>query len=455
MRSSLRSRLLVWYSAVLLVVLATFAALAAWSIWQSSLEDVDARLRLLAAQLANAVQVDETGRYEVNLAEASLAEFADAVDAPYYAIWAADGTLIDRSDPFVDGNSPTAFTARVREGRREVAVRMADGTTVLVGRSLAGARQNVWSAAMSLALSGGVALVVAFLGGWLLLGRALVPIGRIAATAEAMSESNLGLRIDVSTNDELGRVATALNRAFDRLQEAFERQTRFTADASHELRTPLASQMAELEWALSRPRSNKEYEESLRISMKAAERMRAVVEGLLTLARADAEAAPLARETVDLSALVEDTVAASRGAAHARGMSLHVEGRDVVVNGDPDRLRELISNLVGNAIQYGGSGDRVVCATSAAGTTALLEVRDTGPGIDAADLPHVFERFYRANKARSRSAGGAGLGLAICKWIVESHGGHIRCDSVTGQGTCFTVELPAAVVGADRELAGV
>ncbi|NOT26027.1 MAG: HAMP domain-containing protein [Acidobacteria bacterium] len=444
MRSSLRSRLLVWYSAVLLVVLSTFAALAVWSIWQSSVEDLDARLRPLATQLGNAVQVDETGRYEVNLAEASLAEFGNTVDAPYYAIWTADGTLIDRSDPFVDGTSPTTTGARVREGRREVIVRVSDGTMVLVGRSLAGAEQNVWSAATALALGGGAALVVAFLGGWLLLGRALAPIAQIAATAEAMSESNLGLRIDVSTTDELGRVATALNRAFDRLQEAFERQTRFTADASHELRTPLASQIAELEWALSRPRSDKEYEESLRVGMKAAERMRAVVEGLLTLARADADAAPLRREAIDLSALVEDTVATSRAAADARGVSLDVEGHGVVVDGDPDRLRELISNLVGNAVQYGGSGDRVVCTTSATPASVVLEVRDTGPGIDASDLPHVFERFYRANKARSRSAGGAGLGLSICKWIVESHGGRITCDSAVGQGTCFTVELPAA-----------
>ena len=447
MRSSLRSRLLVWYSVVLLVVLTTFAALAVWSIWQSSLEDLDARLRPLAAQLAAAVQLDETGRYEVNLAEASLAEFANTGDAPYYAIWSAEGALIDRSDPFVDESSPAAPGARVRDGRREVVVRIADGTTVLVGRSLAATQENIWSVSTALALSGGAALLVAFVGGWLLLGRALAPIGRIAATAEAMSESNLGLRIDISTADEVGRVAGALNRAFDRLQEAFERQTRFTADASHELRTPLASQMAELEWALSRPRSTAEYQESLRISMRAAERMRAVVEGLLMLARADAGAAPLHREHVNLSALVADCVNTSRAAAEARGMTLHVDGHDVMVDGDPDRLRELISNLVGNAIQYGGRGDRIVCVISTADAKAFLEVRDTGPGIDAADLPHVFERFYRANKARTRSAGGAGLGLAISKWIVESHGGHITCESAVGEGTRFTVELPAAGSG--------
>jgi heavy metal sensor kinase len=444
MPSSLRARLLVWYSAVLLVVLSTFAALAVWSIWRSSIEDLDARLRPLAARLGGAVEADDTGRYEVNLAEASLAEFGEAEDAPYYAIWTGDGTLIDRSEPFVDAAFPGGPGARVRDGRREVIVQTDGGAIVLVGRSLAGVTQNAWSAMAAMGLGAGAALFVAFLGGWLLLGRALAPIGRIAATAEAMSESNLGLRIDVSTTDELGRVAAALNRAFDRLQEAFERQTRFTADASHELRTPLASQLAELEWALSRPRSEAEYEGSLQVCLRAAQRMRAVVEGLLTLARADAGAAPLRREPVDLSALVQEVVVGAGASASERGVSLHVEGAGVVVDGDPDRLRELVSNLVGNAVQYGASGDRVVCATSASGDRALLEVRDTGPGIEAADLPHVFERFYRANKARSRAAGGAGLGLAISKWIAESHGGHIRCESAVGHGTRFTVELPGA-----------
>jgi two-component system sensor histidine kinase BaeS len=156
---------------------------------------------------------------------------------------------------------------------------------------------------------------------------------------------------------------------------------------------------------------------------------------------------PLQREEVDLAALAREVVDASRPLADQRGVHLRTEGAPAIVRGDPDRLRELITNLVSNAAQYGASGDEVVCATSVANGRAILEVRDTGPGIDAADLPHVFERFYRANKARSRAvggtAGGAGLGLAISKWIAESHGGRILCESAPGQGTRFTVELPA------------
>jgi len=445
-------RLLLWYSVVLLVVLSTLAAVAVWSVWRWSVDDLDGRLGPMASRLGRAVQPDETGRYEVNLAEAAFAEFGATEDAPYYAIWTADGTLIDRSDPFIDTTFPGAPHARIRDGRREVVVRADGNTLVLVGQSLAEARSNVWAATAALGIASGAALLLASLGGWLLVGRALAPIGRIARTAEAMSESNLGLRIDVATKDELGRVATALNRAFDRLQEAFERQTRFTADASHELRTPLASQMAELEWALARRRSDADYAGSLRVCMKVAQRMRAIVEGLLTLARADAGAIQPRRESVDLTALAREIIAAASTSAAERGIDLRTDGETVIVNGDPDRLRELISNLVSNAVQYSSTGGRVTCSISTSEGTAILDVSDDGLGIDAEDLPHVFERFYRANKARSRVVGGAGLGLAISKWIVESHGGKIRCDSAVGQGTQVTVELPAGRSGKDRPL---
>jgi signal transduction histidine kinase len=266
-----------------------------------------------------------------------------------------------------------------------------------------------------------------------------------------MSGSNLGLRIDVTrTEDELGAVATSLNRAFDRLQEAFERQTRFTADASHELRTPLASLMAELEWTLARPRASGEYRSSLATCMRAAQRMRGVVEGLLTLARADAGAIEPRREPVDLTDVVEDVVSGVGLIATERGIAIRVDGGPAIVNGDPHRLRELVSNLLINAVQHSLPGGTVTCSISAPGPISRLVVSDTGAGVDSEDLPHLFERFYRANKARSRASGGAGLGLAISKWIAESHGGHIRCESSMGQGARFTVELPALEAGANR-----
>lgn len=445
MLRSLRARLLAWYSLVLLIVLATFAAVALWSVWRSSLRDLDGRLSATASRLARALQANGGDRYELNLAEDDFSEFDASNDGPYYAIWTTGGTLIDRSDTGVEPAFPGTPQVRTAADRREVIIRGDGGTLVLVGQPLAGARSDLWGEIVAFAAAGGVALLLALAGGWFLVGRALAPIGRIAHTAERMSESNLGLRIDVArTEDELGSVATALNRAFDRLQDAFERQTRFTADASHELRTPLASQIAELEWALTRRRSESEYENTLRVSMKAAQRMRAVVEGLLTLARADAGPIEMPRQNVDLGDLVEEVTTSFRAVAAQRGVELRVRASRANVSGDPDRLRELISNLVSNALQYSGTGSRVTCTTSAANEKVVVEVSDTGPGIDPEDLPHIFERFYRASKTRSRASGGAGLGLAICKWIAESHRGQIRCESTQGQGARFTVEVPAA-----------
>jgi len=444
MLRSLRSKLLAWYALVLVAVLATFAALAVWTVWQSGLRDLDARLTATASLLARAITLDSAGQYEVNLTGPGLAAFTVGDDGPYYAVWTSAGKLIDRSDPDIDATTLGAPQIRSRRGNREVIVAGDHGALVLVGSSLAQLRSDLWRTVLRFAMAGGVALVLSLGGGWFLVGRALAPIARIGETAEAMSVSNLGLRVDITrTEDELGTVATSLNRAFDRLQEAFERQTRFTADASHELRTPLALLMAEIEWTLARPRANGEYRSSLGICMKAAQRMRGVVEGLLTFARADAGAIELRREPVNLAHLVEEVASGLGSIASERGVIICVEGVPALVNGDPSRLRELISNLVLNAVQYSPSGGTVTCAISTPGPALRLEVSDTGPGVDAQDLPHIFERFYRANKARSRDSGGAGLGLAISKWIAESHGGHIRCDSRKGQGARFTVELPA------------
>jgi two-component system, OmpR family, sensor kinase len=448
---SLRAKLLAWYGLVLVAVLATFAALAVWTVWQSGLRDVDTRLTATASFLARAIELDSAGQYEVNLTDPDLAEFTVRDDGPYYGVWTSEGALIDRSDPRIDPTFPGAPQVRTLGANREVIVAGDHGALVLVGDSLAQFRSDFRRAILGFAAAAGVALALALGGGWFLVGRALAPVERIAETAEAMSESNLGLRIDVTrTEDELGAVATSLNRAFDRLQEAFERQTRFTADASHELRTPLASLMAELEWALARPRASGEYRDSLAVCRRAAQRMRGVVEGLLTLARADAGAIEPQREPVNLATVVEDAVSSVGSMATERGITIAVDGVPAIVNGDPNRLRELISNLLINAVQHSFRGGTVTCSVSALGPMTCMVVSDTGAGVDAEDLPHIFERFYRAGRARSRASGGAGLGLAISKWIAESHGGHIRCESSKGQGARFVIELPALETSANQ-----
>ena len=241
-------------------------------------------------------------------------------------------------------------------------------------------------------------------------------------------------------------MALALNQAFDRLHLAVDNERRFTADASHELRTPLATISAEIEWALSRERSTDEYRRCLDTAQRAAERMRQVVERLLMLARADSAEMLLQRAPVGLAPVVSDALGIVQPLAEQKHGSASIRASSAAtVVGDRDRLTDLVTNLCSNAIQYNRDGGQVSVEVWPEGNEACLRVRDTGIGISADDLPRIFERFYRADKARTAHSGGAGLGLAIAKWIVEAHGGRIACQSTLGQGTEILVRLPRAL----------
>jgi len=294
--------------------------------------------------------------------------------------------------------------------------------------------------------------LVSLAGGWFLAGRALRPIRRITQAAQAISASNLSQRIDVARmEDELGALARTLNDAFDRLERAFEQQARFTADASHELRTPLSVLISQAQLALARDRDAPQYRAALETCLAAGRRMRATVEGLLKLARADAGKADIARGSVALASVVREAVALLRPAAAEHRVELSADlgagNEDGVVIGDASLLAEMVGNLVGNAVRYNRPGGRVDVRLASSAGRAILTVADTGVGIPAADLPHVFERFYRVDRSRARESeaaaeGGSGLGLAIAKWIVDAHRGEISVASDEGKGTVVTVTLP-------------
>jgi heavy metal sensor kinase len=284
-----------------------------------------------------------------------------------------------------------------------------------------------------------LALLGAGLGGFALAGRALSPVDRITRAAAEISEQDLSRRLPVATQDELGRLATTFNALIQRLQQAFERQRRFTADASHELRTPLSLIQAITSQKLMRRREAEEYEQGLRQIDEATAYMAKLVAYLLTLARADAGQLTLAREPLDLTELLEH-VAGQVGDAWGRAIPVHAAGPAPVV-GDTLRLTELFLNLLENAAKYTPSEGRVEVHVRQKQGSVEVVVRDTGIGIPAEHLPHVFDRFYRVDKARAREAGGTGLGLAISRWIAEAHGGSIRAESAPGQGTTMTVTL--------------
>jgi two-component system, OmpR family, sensor kinase len=450
MLESLRARLLLWYTSILVLVILAFGGTVCYLFWRSMLTGLDDDLRPRAETIAAALRPAGADTFELDLPEDVLRSFqVPAGSRRYYVIWNAHGELVDRSDPDVNVPLLEAGASRSRTGVREVTAPADGGATVLVGQETSELRRDVWLLAGTVAGAAVVALGLSLVGGWFLARRALAPIVRISRTAEAMSQGDLSARIGIDrTETELGQVALALNHAFDRLHDSLDRQRRFTADASHELRTPLTTLSLKLEWALARERGVAEYRETLETCQRAAARMRAVIEGLLTLARADAGELVLRRVPVSLDEVAQEVITLLRPLAEKRKVGLTVSGDGAQVAGDPDLLREVLINLVSNAIHYNRDDGCVEVAVYEEETSACLQVADTGIGISPEDLPRVFERFYRADKARARDAGGAGLGLAVTRWIVEHHGGQIACTSEVGRGTRFLVRLPLETVAA-------
>jgi heavy metal sensor kinase len=376
-----------------------------------------------------------------------------APGASYYAVWRADGSVVKAVD-LPEGVGQPTLPEDVRPATvhllwrgefREAAVLGPGNTRVLLGRSVAPEWADLNRFAWQLAAAGTAVLAIGLAGGWLASSRILRPLAAISTTASAISATNLSERIDAEKVDrELAELAQVLNATFDRLETAFEQQARFTADASHELRTPLTVLRSQAQLALSRPRSAEEYRKTIEECLRAAERMTGLVEGLLTLARADAGKLDLRREPVDLKRVTADSVTHLRPLADGLGVAVAAKLADAQVKGDATRLGQVITNLVTNAVRYNRPGGQVRVKLAVDAGDAVLTVEDNGFGIPEFDQPHIFERFYRVSKDRSRLSGGSGLGLAISKSIVEGHGGTIDITSVVDKGTTFEVRLPAA-----------
>jgi len=320
---------------------------------------------------------------------------------------------------------------------------MPPGEIVLVGRSIAPELKDLRLIALTLAAVGGGVLLLGLAGGWWIANRAMQPIQDISATAVKISAGDLSQRISTGeTESELGQLASVLNSTFARLEAAFAQQQQFTSDAAHELRTPVSVMLTQTQGTLNRERSAPEYRETLEACQRAAQRMRRLIESLLALARLDAGQETMKHLNFDLAKTVTDCVESVQPLADERAVKIQSELATVECVGDPERLAQVVTNLLSNAILHNQPGGEVQVKLTAQAGLALFTVSDNGPGISAEDLPHVFERFYRADK--SRSTGGNGLGLSISKAIVEAHGGTIEVASETGAGTTFFVRLPTA-----------
>jgi two-component system, OmpR family, sensor kinase len=287
-------------------------------------------------------------------------------------------------------------------------------------------------------------LALAGLGGYLLATRSLRPLGWMAEQARRITGSNLETRIKIDhAAKELAVLVTSFNELLSRLDQSFDTMRRFVADASHELRTPISVIRGEADVALSQQRSPAEYRDSLGIVLDEARRLSRLVDGLLNLARADAGHVVLQTHDFYLNELLAECCRSVQGLANTRGLQLEcLPGNDLQFTGDEQLLRLLVINLLDNAIRYTPSGGKVTAALEAGDTCVQLRVSDTGIGIAPADAARVFERFYRAGEARNRQDGGFGLGLAIVRWIAESHRGTVDCASHSGPGSTFNVTLP-------------
>jgi heavy metal sensor kinase len=286
------------------------------------------------------------------------------------------------------------------------------------------------------------------MGSYWLAGRSFAPIQRLAETARKIKAGDLHQRVPVSpVRDEVQYLALTLNEMLDSLDQSFSRQRRFVADASHELRTPVAVIRNKAEVALLRPRSPDDYCTVLHSIHAETERLSHLISDLLALARGDEGQARFEREAVHLDQLVESVAGNAEGLANARGIRMTVQAsQPVTLVGDEARLIQVLMNLLDNAIRYTNPGGEVQVKLQASGATAQLVVRDTGIGVAPEHLPHLFERFYRADAARQRTGGsGTGLGLSIVEWIVRNHAGSVVVQSQVGHGSCFTVTLPLAL----------
>ena len=457
---SIRARLTSWFASVLGVVLVALSVVTWWLLHDSVHDTIDQALADRVAAISRFLNAPGTSQSFEELRE-DLREYV-ALDPGWNLIRIRDerGVQLYRSDAFdaaavaASPGAPPAATGAYRDlVMRGRPVRMLAKTVVVAGAPyavevawLVGDWQEVldesrWTALFIIPCG----IAAAALGGFWISRRALAPVDRVASTARAISARQLGRRLEVpATGDELQRLTETLNDMLARLEAAFAETGRFTADASHELRTPVSLIRTTAEVALRRPRSAEEYRQALEEILHESERTSVLVQDLLTLTRADAGADEWSPSRVDLCIIIDGLRGTLATMCEDRGLTLHVDvpGRAVVVEGEQVTLGRLVVILVDNAAKYTPAPGEVRVTLRTGNGDAEIEVADTGIGIAANDLSRVFDRFYRADKARSRDSGGAGLGLSIARWIVDRHQGTIRIESEPGTGSRVRVRLP-------------
>jgi heavy metal sensor kinase len=315
---------------------------------------------------------------------------------------------------------------------------------ITVGYSLEEIDSTLYELFNALLIGFPIVLFVSTLGGFILARISLKPIDDLSRSAREITASNLSNRLpEPKTNDEVARLTHTLNEMIARLEYSFSQIKQFTADVSHELRTPLAILTGELEVALRSDKSPEEYQTLLISALEEVGRLSKVVRTLLDLSRAETGQVSIEHATVNLSSMLDDLAEDAIILAEERSISVgSMIEPGILIDGDSVRLHQALLNIVDNAIKYTPGGGDILMRMVREGDRAILRVSDTGIGISKEHLPHIFDRFYRADQARSQDIQGNGLGLSIVKWIIEAHQGTIRAESTPGKGTMITIVLP-------------
>ncbi len=486
---SIKWRLQIWHSLILVVVLAGFGFTAYQLEWGRQMRQIDDELHRRVGVIVTALhpppphgsdfggqpfgsppldRLSDDGpsgrdsgapaKFHLPLQAAGLFDTNDPNNF-YFVIQSRDGkeiahsasapnkTFLTESNFLNSVNTPLELHQPPEpvtiKNSREIFL-ILPGEQIWVGCSIEPKSKALHLTALKLAGIGGVILLLGLAGGWRLVRRAIRPIDDISAAAVKISAGDLSQRINVAeTESELGKLATILNSTFARLESAFAQQRQFTSDAAHELRTPVSVILTQTQTALNREREAADYKQTVEACQRAAQRMRKLISALLELARLDAGQEVLKRLRFDFSKTVVDCVELVKPLAEERGVKIVTELSPLEITGDSERLSQVATNLLTNAIQYNKPKGEVRVKLALQNGLAILTVSDSSSGISREDLPHVFQRFYRGDKSRTGGSN-TGLGLAISKAIVEAHGGTIEVASEENTGTTLTVILPRA-----------
>lgn len=460
---SIHFRLTSWYMLVLGISLLAFSVIVYFSLARALRRNTDNSIQSQAEWIAGVLGMLDEGLNFEEFSEDLTERISKRKGEYYIQIRYSSGEVLyqpgqlnhtlQASDEALQRALVNKYTLETIADQHEGIIRFVtlpvedDGEIVYlvqVGASLKEIQQVLRQLLLVLLGSGIVALMASFFGGRFLAQRALKPVDDIINTARKIEAENLGQRLAVPpTEDELSRLVSTLNEMIGRLEHSFQQIRQFTADASHELRTPLTVIRGQTEVALRKERNAEEYREILSDNLEEIEWMSRLVENLLTLSRTDSGEIRLDTSPVHLEEILKDIYGDYVPIADAKHIKFLLDvSQKIIISGDEIQFRQMLLNLVDNAVKYTPEDGQIRLSLEKDGNFAKLQIEDTGIGISQEDLPHIFDRFFRVDKARSREMGGSGLGLSIVQWIVSAHKGHIEVTSKLGEGSCFTIRFP-------------